>query len=260
MDKYCLITGASSGIGYEFARIFAKNKYNLILVARRIEKLEEIKKELVKQYNIDVLTYKCDLTNKEEINSVYDDLKEKNIFVHTLVNNAGFGYHSFYPESDYKKQENLLKLNIEALSYLSYLFSKEMCKNKCGEILNIASIAAYSAGPYATTYYSSKAYVLSFSEGLAEELKEYGVTVSCICPGPTKTEFEKTASLETSNMFKTLPVAKASTVAKIGFNALKHKRVIVHCGFFVKFGAFLYRIFPRALARKVSKNVNKKPQ
>ena len=134
-----------------------------------------------------------------------------------------------------------------------------MANKKEGEILNIASIAAYMSGPYAATYYASKSYVLSFSEALKEELKPYNVVVSCICPGPTKTEFEEKALLKDSNMFKSLPVMKASKVAKIGFNALKRKRTVVHCGIFVKFGAFLTRFFPRCLTRKVGKSVNKNP-
>ena len=134
-----------------------------------------------------------------------------------------------------------------------------MANKKEGEILNIASIAAYMSGPYAATYYASKSYVLSFSEALKEELKPYNVVVSCICPGPTKTEFEEKALLKDSNMFKSLPVMKASKVAKIGFNALKRKKTVVHCGIFVKFGAFLTRFFPRCLTRKVGKSVNKNP-
>lgn len=259
MSKYCLITGASSGIGEEFAYIFAKNNYDLILVARRKDRLEKIKETITKMYKVDVICLSYDLSSLENIDCLFKDLKNKNIFVHTLINNAGFAYHSTYVNSDYNKQQNLIDLNISCLSKLSYLFGKEMANKKEGEILNIASIAAYMSGPYAATYYASKSYVLSFSEALKEELKPYNVVVSCICPGPTETEFEEKALLKDSNMFKSLPVMKASKVAKIGFNALKRKRTVVHCGIFVKFGAFLTRFFPRCLTRKVGKSVNKNP-
>ncbi len=259
MSKYCLITGASSGIGKEFATIFAKNNYDLVLVARRKEKLEEIKEEINKKYKVDVIILSYDLTNLDNIDKLFKELKEKNIVIHTLINNAGFGYHSNFVNSDYNKQQALIDLNISCLTKMSYVFGKEMSINKEGQILNVASIAAYMSGAFASTYYASKAYVLSFSEALKEELKQCNVVVSCICPGPTKTEFEEKAALQDSNMFKTLPVMKASRVAKIGYNALKRKRTLVHCGAFVKFGAFLTRFFPRCITRKVGKSVNKDP-
>lgn len=259
MSKYVLITGGSGGIGLEFAKLYAKDKCNLILVARNASKLEEIKKEMENTYNIEVITYSFDLTNEENIDALYNDLKAKNINIDILINNAGFAYHSFYVESDYSRQKDLVQLNILTLMKMSYLFGNDMKNRKSGSVLNIASVASYLAGPYATTYYASKAYVMSFTEGLAEELKEYNVFVGCICPGPTKTNFEKEAKLEDSKMFKSLPVSKPEYIAKIGYKAIKKRRVIKNCGPFVGFSQFLTRMFPRILGRKFSKKINRKP-
>ncbi len=260
MNKYVLITGASSGIGYEFAKLYAKDKCNLVLVARNKEKLENIKKELGNNSDFEILIYSLDLLKEENIDYLYNDLISKNIHIDILINNAGFAYHYFYVESDYNRQKDLVQLNILTLMKMSYLFGNDMKNRRNGSILNIASVASYLAGPYATTYYASKSYVLSFTEGLKEELKEYNVFVGCICPGPTKTNFEKNASLEDSKMFKSLPVAKASKVAKMGYNTIKKHKTIKNCGPFVGFTSFLTRIFPRIVTRKFSKKINIKPK
>jgi len=259
-NKYCLITGASSGLGFEFAKLYAKDGYNLVLVARREEKLKENKEELLKiNKEINIVLYSFDLTDENNIDLLYKNIKEAGYRIEILINNAGFAYHSSFLEGDYNKQKELVSLNILTLMKMTYLFGNMMKENMSGSILNIASLAAYFPGPYCASYYASKSYVLSFSEAIYEEFKEYNVYVSAICPGPTKTEFEKTAGLEDSNMFKSLKVMKAKDVALLGYKAIKKKKTNINCGFLTKFGNIASRLVTKKIARLYTKKINKKP-
>ena len=173
-----------------------------------------------------------------------------------LMNNAGFGYFGKLVDSDIEKNNNLLMVNNNSLVKLSYYFGKDMAKRKKGKILNIASIAAFEGGPYMATYYASKAFVLSFSEGLREELKNDNVTVTCLCPGPTKTNFEKSANLQKSFMFKKLKVTSAEYVAKVGYNALMNNKSTVITGTTNKVTIFLSKFTPRKLNTKIAGYIN----
>ncbi|MGN0626504.1 MAG: SDR family NAD(P)-dependent oxidoreductase [Oscillospiraceae bacterium] len=255
MTKTALITGASGGIGYELAEIFAKHKNNLVLVARSEDKLNKIKEKLEKKYKISVLVIAKDLTEEGAAQSVYNEVKASGTDVDYLVNNAGFGDNNAFNDTALSVQENMVKLNVLALTQLTHLFGGDMKERGEGKILNIASIAAFSAGPYMSVYYASKAFVLSFSEAVAEELRPYGVTVTALCPGPTKTGFEKTADLEKARMFKFFKPADADDVAEYGYEAMmKGRTVIVAKG--VKSTTVLSKLAPRIICRKFSKWIN----
>ena len=226
--KTALITGASSGIGLELARVFAKNQIDLVITARSEGKLAEIKKELEQDHGIRVKIIPANLSEYENAEDIYRIIKEKNIEVEYLVNNAGFGDYGNFHESDWTKQEAMINLNITSLTYLTHLFLKDMVRRKCGRILNVASTAAFQPGPLLSVYYATKAFVLHFSEAIANELQGTGITVTTLCPGPTQSSFADTANMGNSALFKRkLPTSRE--VAEYGFKAMiAGKTVAIH--------------------------------
>jgi short-subunit dehydrogenase len=210
MNKTALITGSTSGIGYELAYIHAKQGGNLVLVARSKDKLEQIKKDLENKYKIDVYVIDKDLSIKDSAKSVYDEIIDKNITVDYLINNAGFGDYGFFNERDWGKLERMINLNITALTQLTKLFINDMIKRRDGKIMNVASTAAFQSGPTMAVYYATKAYVLSFSEAINNEVKNSGVIVTTLCPGATQSGFQEAASLQESRLIKgrKLPTSK----------------------------------------------------
>ena len=249
--KTVLITGASSGIGYELAKVFAKNHYNLVLVARRQEKLEKLKEEIIecqpmKACSIDITLIEKDLSLKEAPRELFDTLYKKDIVIDILVNNAGIGVCGLFHEIDSTKDDEMIDINIWAVTSLTKLFALEMVKRKSGKILNVASTGSYQPGPLIAVYYATKAYVLSFSEALREELEPYGVCVTALCPGATKTEFASLAGKGDPKLSMT-----AESVASLAYRGLmKGKRVIVP-GFRNKIALFLTRSIPRNIAAKM---------
>ncbi|WP_234124228.1 SDR family NAD(P)-dependent oxidoreductase [Clostridium hydrogenum] len=223
MKETVLITGASSGIGYELARVFASHKYNLILVARSAKKLNELAELLRNQYDVKVDVMAHDLSQVGASKKLFDEVKSLQITVDVLVNNAGVGNVGFFHETELNKDAEMIQLNITALTEMTKLFSREMVKRKKGKILNVGSTGSFAPGPYIAVYYATKAYVLSFSKAIAKELKAYGVTVTALCPGAVKTNFCKTAGK------RDVPGAmEASVVAKLAYEGLlKNKEVIV---------------------------------
>lgn len=257
MDNYVLITGSTSGIGKEFVKIFAENGYNIVLTSSSSEALIKLKEEVDKKYK-DIKTFVIckDLAKEESPKEMFDELKENNITVTILINNAGFGYFGKFIDSDINKNNNLLSVNNFSLCNLAYYFGKDMAKRKYGKILNVASIAAFEGGPYMATYFASKAFVLSFSEALSLELKDDNVSVTCLCPGPTKTNFEKNANLQKSFMFKKMKTCTPEYVAKVGYNALMNNKTIVTAGITNKLLVFLTRFVPRKINTYISKYIN----
>lgn len=223
MNDTALITGASSGIGYELAKVFASHKYNLILVARNSKKLNELAGLLKNQYNVRIDVIMQDLSKAGAAEKVFDEVKSKSLTVEVLVNNAGAGTVGFFHETELNRDAEMIQLNITTLTEMTKLFSKEMVKRRKGKILNVGSTGSFAPGPYIAVYYATKAYVLSFSNAIAKELKEYGVTVTALCPGAVRTNFCKTAGK------KDMPGAmEASRVARIAYKGLlKNKEVIV---------------------------------
>lgn len=255
--KTVLITGASFGIGYELAKIFAKEKYNLILVARNLERLNQIKDEL-QNSDIKILTIQKDLSQPNSAKELFDEINKNNFEIDILINNAGFGLLGPFAELDLQTQLDMIQLNITSLVQLTHLILPQMIKRKSGKIMNVASTAAFQPGPNMAVYYATKAFVLSFSEALSAELKSSGITVTALCPGPTKTEFQKRARMENINLerSKLIPYMTAEKVAQIGFDGLmKGKRVVIP-GLLNKVGTKLVKIFPKSFVLAVLKKFN----
>lgn len=251
MRKTVLITGASSGLGYEFVKLFSKDNYDLILVARNVKRLEEIKSQFS---NVNIMLFPKDLTKLNAVKELYSEIKAQNLNIDVLINNAGFGLLGEFDKLDIDKEINMINLNVSALTELTYYVLKEMKQRNEGKILNVASIAAFAPGPLMAVYHATKAYVLSFSEALAEDLKETGIAITILCPGPTSTNFGKVAASDNTKMFNN--AMSPETVAKDGYNALmRNKRVIV-TGALNKIAVFLTRFFPRSLTAKVAKYVS----
>lgn len=252
MNKTVLITGASSGIGYEFVKLFSKDNYHLILVARNLKRLNEIKNEFP---NTNITIVSKDLTKTNGVKELYDEIKLQKFNVDILVNNAGFGLLGEFDKLDLNKQLNMIQLNISVLTELTFYVLQEMKSRKYGKILNVASVASFEPGPLMAVYYATKAYVLSFSEALVQELKETGITVTTLCPGPTATNFGKVASADKTKIFsKTMA---ADVVTKIGYNGLmKNKRVVIP-GATNKAMVYLVKFLPRSLVTKVVMFISK---
>ncbi len=250
MKHTALITGASGGIGYELARIFAKNGADLILVARNRDKLTDIKADLEKTYAVKVFVFPMDLSQPDAGASLFNRMAEQGIDPDILVNNAGFGSFGEFSRSEWEKERQMLFLNIIALTHLTKLFLN-LRKGKLGKVLNVSSTAAFQPGPLMAVYYASKSYVLMFSEALSRELKGTGITVTALCPGPTETGFKQRADLGRSRLFALLKPAQADKVAEFGYNNLMVGKPVAVYGFGNRLMAFLLRFIPRNAVRNI---------
>jgi short-subunit dehydrogenase len=246
-----LITGASSGIGCELAKVFARHGHDLVLVSRNKKAMDELASELRESFKTTVMVLPKDLSKHHAADEIFTLLHRTRVTVDVLVNNAGFGTFGPFVHTDVQSTVNLLQVNTVALTHLTRLFAAEMAQRKRGKILNVASTAAFQPGPWMSTYYASKAYVLSFSEALAHELAGSGVTVSCLCPGPTRTEFHKRAGMEHTRLFHAAFLMDAALVAQRAFDGLmKGKRVIIP-GALNRIGPVAARIVPHSLMMNV---------
>lgn len=250
MGKTALITGASSGIGYEFVKLFAGSGYDLVVVARNTRKLFEIQ-EVFSDVKVTAITK--DLSEQGAAQEIYNELAEKGIEVDVLVNNAGFGLMGKFDELPVAKQMGMIHLNVAALTELTHYVLPGMKQRKRGRVLNVASMAAFLPGPLMAVYYATKAYVLSFSEGLAEELSGTGVTVTALCPGATKTNFGSVANVEKTKMFSS--AMAADVVAKQGFDGLMNGKRVVITGGSNKASAIAAKFLPRRLSAKIAKSI-----
>lgn len=250
--KNVLITGASTGIGLELAKVFAKNGYNLILVARNEEKLKEISSDLSSSFKINVEFVAKDLSKIEAAEELFENINSRNLEIGILVNNAGFGLFGEFKDTDLNREVEMINLNITSLVKLTKLFLPSMIQRKSGRILNVASVASFQPGPLMSIYYATKSFVLHFSEAIAYELKESGVTVSTLCPGPTLTEFQSTAKLDRSKLFSLLKPMSAAEVAVIGFDEMMRGKTIILPGILNKLSANSHRFFPRKLVNAVT--------
>ena len=252
MKKTALITGASGGLGEEFAKLFAADGVDLVLIARSKEKLEKLAADLHAKHGITATAIPCDLSLPDAAKNLVEELKRREITVNTLVNNAGFGAYGLFAETEYAHEKDLLQVNIIALTSLTKLLLPQMIQNKSGKILNIASTAAFQPGPLMAVYYASKAYVMNFSLALSEELHGTGVTATCLCPGPTRTGFETGAGMTASKLFRSGSM-DALIVARIGYEAMQRGKPLVIAGLLNTIGAFMTRLIPRMLAAKIAK-------
>ena len=246
MKRTALITGASSGLGLEFAREFARDGHNVVLSARRREEMETLADELRSAHGVQVWVKPADLSRMEEIDRLHAELKEENIAIDFLVNNAGFGDFALFHEARWEKLERMMDLNIKALTKLSYLFVKPMIERGFGKILQIASTASFQPGPTMAVYYASKAYVLSLGEAMSNELKGSGVHVTVLCPGATESGFQDAADLDNSRLVKGKKLPSAAEVAAFGYKKMKQNRMTVIHGMLNRIMAFSIRLTPRA--------------
>ncbi len=253
--KTALITGASSGIGYELAKLFARDGYRLVLVARNREKLDEFAVELRKKFQATVKVLAKDLASPRAPDEIFIELEQESVWIDVLVNNAGFGVHGFFSQTPLEEELEMLQVNVTSLTHLTKLFLRPMVKRGEGGILNVASTAAFQPGPLMAVYYATKAYVLSFSEALAEELRGTGVSVTCFCPGATLTGFQKRAGIEGIRLLKLVDIPDAEMVARAGYRAFKAKKRVFIPGFFNNLFAFGVRWVPRGLVMRLVKSL-----
>jgi len=253
--KTALITGASAGLGAEFAKLFAADGYGVVLVARRQDRLETLAAKLRQAHRIDAHVVAADLGTPEGPQRVLDDLRRLAAEIEFLVNNAGFGASGAFVQLDLARQLEMVQVNISSLLALTHALLPAMIARRSGRILNVGSTAGFQPGPFMATYYASKAFVNSFTEALSYELRGTGVTATVSCPGATATEFSTVAGTERSRLFR-MGAASAATVAREGYRAMMAGKPIVVHGMKNKFGVQLLRVSPRAAVRAVAASLN----
>jgi uncharacterized protein len=246
-----LITGASSGIGRELAKLFAADGAELVLIARSEGKLQELAAELTADHAVQAQVVSADLSQPSAAGQVMAALAQRHIEVDVLVNNAGFGTRGPVAAIGAERQLDMIEVNVAALTRLTALLLPGMLERRCGAILNVASTAAFAPGPNQAVYCATKAYVLSFSEALAEEVRGSGVRVCCLAPGATDTGFAAQAGMGGTRLFR-LSVMDAARVARAGHDGLRKGRTLVIPGLLNQAQAFSVRLSPRALVTKVS--------
>jgi uncharacterized protein len=250
-----LITGASGGIGLELARLCAKGGHDLILVARRKEKLEEIAKYLTGMYGVKSEVLVADLVDPDAPRAIHDAVEKLGLNVDVLINNAGFGQWGLFGRAELSRQLDMIQVNITALAILTRLFMPRMISQRKGRIMNVASVAGFLPGPLMATYYASKAFVLSFSEAISNELEGTGITVTALCPGPTKTGFAEEAGYAAANLLRAPGVMEAAPVALAGYKGMMRGKAVVVPGWKNKVVLLVLRLSPRWLVRRVSRKL-----
>ncbi|HEX8895840.1 MAG TPA: SDR family oxidoreductase [Terriglobales bacterium] len=255
--KTALITGASSGIGLELAHLFARDGYRLVLLARNRNTLRQIGDDLQARYSVTVRIAPKDLAHPATPTELYQELQEAGVVLDVLVNNAGFGLSGAFQTTDWNMENELMQVNMVAATHLTKLFLPQI-RAREGKIMNVASTAAFQPGPFMSVYYASKAYLLSFSEALAEELEGSGVTVTCLCPGPVKTNFQRRAYLEGTAMVNSPLLVDVREVARLGYEGMMRGKRLVIPGWKNRAGVELLRISPRAVVTKVVRRLQEK--
>lgn len=250
-----LITGASSGIGMGLAKLFAADGSDLVLVARREDRLNELAEELKSEHGIEVHVLPKDLSKKTSPKEIFNHLKKEKIEIDVLVNNAGFGSRGTVSELDTDLQVDMVQVNAAALTHLTSLFLPGIIERGQGGILNVGSLAGFQPGPNLAVYFATKAYVLSFTEALAEEISNPNIKVSCFAPGPVKTEFGEKSDLENSLLFK-LSLMDLEPAVKAGYEGFRKGKTIVIPGLKQQIVPFLNRFTPRLIVRKIAKKLN----
>lgn len=258
MSYTTLITGASSGIGMELARISAREGRDLLITARRENRLIKLKDELEMEYKVNIHILALDLVKKNSPKKLFNYTQKNSLTIDVLINNAGVGDFGKFHKSNWEWQETMIDLNMKSLSHLTHLFLPQMVQLNRAYVMNVASNAAFQPGPLMSVYYATKHYVLAFSEALANELQDTGVTVTALCPGPTKSEFQETASMQKSKLVNTVPLPDSKQVAEYGYKAMiKGKRVAVH-GFMNKIFSVVVRLLPKRLVTSIVRKMQAK--
>ena len=248
-----LVTGATVGIGYELARLLARDRHVLAIVARSETKLRQVAEQLSAQHGVDVTWVALDLSVSGAALDLHRRLAGRAVDV--LVNNAGVGVFGAFAEADGDAAVRMIRLNVEAPTHLTRLVLPEMLRRDAGRILNVASTAAFQPGPLMAVYYATKAYLLHFGEALDEELHGTGVTVTTLCPGPTATEFQQRAGMEDSGLMRHLGVMDAASVAKAGYRGMLRGRRLVIPGLTNRLGSFSVRLTPRRLVTRIVRRI-----
>ena len=263
MNQTALITGASSGIGRALAAQFAAHDYDLILVARNATALDDVGRALSgsprgpdKGRTTSVRVFTADLSVPHSGHVLVDRLKTDNVKVDVLVNNAGFGLQGEFAALPVDRQIEMIQLNTVTLTELTRLLLPAMLERRTGGILNVASTAAFQPGPMMSVYYATKAYVLSLTEGIAEEVTGSGIKVTCLCPGPTESSFAERAGMTNTNLFKGATLMSVEDVAREGFDGWENGKTIVIPGFANRRGVAVVRFAPRQMVRRILKRLN----
>lgn len=257
MERAALITGASTGIGLALAKRFAKDGHNVVLTARSAERLENAAREIEQSFQVSTKVLPADLSDPHAPRTVFDACEQENIEVQFLVNNAGFGLNGKFAQLDLGEQLDMIQLNVTALVHLTGLFLPKMLERNRGRIMNIASTAAFQPGPTMAVYYATKAFVLSFGEAVANELRGSNVTLTTVCPGPTTTGFQDRAGAHDMPMLKSpmIKVMSADEVAQIGYDAFLKGKSVVIPGIFNLLGAQSVRFMPRAVVTEAARRM-----
>ncbi|HET9839401.1 MAG TPA: SDR family oxidoreductase [Candidatus Angelobacter sp.] len=251
-----LITGASSGIGLDLARLMAPG-FDLIVTARNQVELEKLARELESQHGNHVHVIAADLARAEAPKAIFDEIERRGLAIDVLINNAGFGAYGNFAESELQTNLDIIVVNISSLTALTRLALPGMLERRRGRIMNVASTAGFQPGPLMGVYYATKAYVIMFSEAIANELKGSGVTVTCLCPGPTATQFAERAHMEESRLFK-LGAMTAMDVARAGYKGMMAGKTLVVPGLMNKTLAFSVRFSPRKLVTAISRKLQER--
>jgi uncharacterized protein len=257
--KTALVTGASSGIGAALTRLLAADGYNLVVVARSRKTLETLAEELTRTFGVQVVVLAQDLSLPHAPEEIVAALEQASIQVDVLINNAGFATYGLFAETSVAAELEMMQLNMVSLTHLTKLLLPGMLARRAGKILNVASTAAFQPGPLMAVYYATKAYVLSFSEALANELRSSGVTVTALCPGPTRSGFQQRAQMEDSRLVSG-QIMDADTVARVGYQGLISGRTLVIPGFQNRALAFAVRLLPRNLVTRMVRTAQERVQ
>ena len=253
-----LITGASSGIGAEIAREFAAHGYDVVLVARGKERLMALAGELEAAHGIAARVLEADLARPQAPDEIYQQVGRQGVTVDVLVNNAGFATYGPFAETDLLTERDMLQVNVVAVTHLTKLFLRDMLARGHGKVLNVASTAAFQPGPLMAVYFAAKAYVLSLSEALANEVQGTGVTVTALCPGPTPTGFQRRARMEDTRLMHSPLVTDVATVARVGYRALMAGKTVAIPGWTNRALIFAVRLTPRGLVTRIVRQINER--
>ena len=254
-EQTALITGASSGIGRELAKVFARHRHPVVLVARSTEKLEELARELHSNFRVPALTITADLAQSDAPAKIAEQIRQREVNVDILVNNAGFALRGRFAQLDLQRQLDMIQVNVAAVANLTRIFLPAMIQRDRGGVLNIASTAAFQSGPLMAIYYATKAFVLSLTEALHEEVAGTALRVTCLCPGPTETGFAAVAGAQNSNLFKR-GADRPDLVARLGYEALQKNQVIAIPGLMNNLMVLSGHLTPRSMTRKVAMTLN----
>ncbi len=257
MANTALITGASSGIGLEFAKIHAQKGGDLVLVARSVDKLDSLKQELEGQYQIKVTVLPADLSVPGSASKIFEQTEAQGLKIDTLINNAGFGGHGLFHERELVDEQAMMQVNMLTLTDLTHFYLKGMIERNQGRILNVSSTASFMPGPLQAVYYATKAYVTSFSQAIAEEVKDNNITVTALCPGAVATGFVEAANLEGVEIFD--KAKSPRSVAECGYQAMEKGDLVAFNESNLKFLLnWLVPLLPRRIVLKLSRQAMEK--